>query len=67
MVVKSLIGTRRSYSIRLKNIEETEKAKRVLFEAKSAKKEEDEFAADRCNFLHRTNTLTKNGTNTIER
>jgi hypothetical protein len=61
MIVSSLIGTRRSCSIRLKNIEETEKAKRVLFEAKSAKKEEDEFAADRCKLLHRTDTLTKMG------
>lgn len=38
-----------TFSIRLRNIEETEKAKRALFEAKRNKgKEEEEFAADRC-------------------
>lgn len=37
-----------AHSIRLKNIEETEKAKRVLYEERqAASKEEDEFASDR--------------------
>jgi hypothetical protein len=35
-------------STRLRNIEDTEKAKRVLFEDKAKGEEEDTFAADRC-------------------
>lgn len=38
-------------STRLRNIEDTEKAKRVLFEDKAKGEEEDTFAADRCESL----------------
>lgn len=48
VVVRNLLIVHDFNSIRLKNIEETEKAKRILFEEKQKGTEEDNFAADRC-------------------
>ena len=45
--------------MRLRNIEDTEKAKRELFEAKQAAVEEEEvFAADRCSFFALTRSYS---------